>query len=94
MAKLASVLMVLAMACGGGSAPQGGSGATAPATGSGSGEQPTPCEACLASGQNWTAGSCHPSCYMDTYCYGPGNPSAPSCPAPGTEPTEEGEPSW
>lgn len=38
------------------------------------------CEACLASGQSWTADRCAESCLMDTWCYGPGNEAAASCP--------------
>lgn len=39
------------------------------------------CDACLAlPGCNWTGGQCSPQCLMDTSCFGPGNPSAASCP--------------
>lgn len=97
MVKFASVgLWLLAMACGGGTpAPGGGpAGPAGPAVGSAAGSaagnpdsaEITSCEPCLASGQNWTADRCSPGCYMDTWCYGPGNPAAPTCPAPGSEP--------
>jgi hypothetical protein len=50
------------------------------------------CAACLGDGCNWTGGRCESACLMDTYCYGPGNSAAPTCPAPGTEPSAtEGE---
>ncbi|MBX7192482.1 MAG: hypothetical protein K1X94_10515 [Sandaracinaceae bacterium] len=50
------------------------------------------CAACLGEGCNWTGGRCESACLMDTYCYGPGNSAAPTCPAPGTEPSAtEGE---
>ena len=39
------------------------------------------CAGCLARPRcNWTGGLCAPSCLMDTYCYGPGNPEARLCP--------------
>ncbi|MFK7987002.1 MAG: hypothetical protein AB8I08_13335 [Sandaracinaceae bacterium] len=40
------------------------------------------CASCLAQAEcNWTGGRCARACLMDTDCFGPGNPSAPNCPA-------------
>lgn len=45
-------------------------------------ESATACDACLSlSGCNWTGNLCRSACLMDTSCFGPGNASAPGCPA-------------
>ena len=45
-------------------------------------EAATTCDACLAvAGCNWTGSQCLRVCLADTSCYGPGNASAPQCPA-------------
>lgn len=89
-----SILIGLATACGSatpsttptgaGSQPTGGvepaTGAEGePAPASGAGDIVAACKACVAEGKNWTAGRCEADCYMDTYCYGPGNQGASTC---------------
>jgi hypothetical protein len=37
------------------------------------------CDACLAGGGSFTGGQCATDCLQDTYCFGPANPSAPTC---------------
>ena len=47
-------------------------------------ESAAACDACLAlAGCNWTGDRCLRACLADTSCYGPGNASAPRCPAEG-----------
>ena len=43
--------------------------------------------ACIAAGRSWSADQCSDDCVADTWCYGAGNPAAPTCPA---EAPEEG----
>ena len=45
------------------------------------------CDACIAAGRSWSADQCSDDCVADTWCYGAGNPAAPTCPA---EAPEEG----
>ena len=40
------------------------------------------CSSCIDRGCNWTGDHCSKECMMDTYCYGPKNRHATSCPAP------------
>ncbi len=45
-------------------------------------ESAASCDPCLAlSGCNWTGDHCLRACLADASCFGPGNPSAPRCPA-------------
>ena len=57
-------------------------------------ESATACDACLSlPGCNWTGDRCLRACLMDTSCIGPGNASAPRCPAAGaTAETDAGAP--
>lgn len=42
--------------------------------------EPSECEVCIASGRNWTGNTCADGCLQDTWCYGPDNASAQTCP--------------
>jgi hypothetical protein len=50
------------------------------------------CAECLELADcNWTGGQCADQCLMDTDCFGPGNPAAPSCPTAATPPAGANE---
>jgi hypothetical protein len=49
------------------------------------------CQSCLDSGKNWTGDVCEKECLMDTWCYGPGNSAAPTCPAEKPEESSSAE---
>lgn len=72
----------------GGSGDGGGSAAAAPAEN----DVVASCKACLAEGRNFTAGRCEDACYMDTYCYGPGNQHALVCSDDPNDYIETGDP--
>ncbi len=38
------------------------------------------CDACLATGKSFSGAQCVTTCLQDTYCFGPANPAALTCP--------------
>jgi hypothetical protein len=81
-------VLLLALSAGCGAQPSSSTSPEAPEaqTAQGGCDARTDCASCLATeGCNWTGGLCAAQCLMDTSCYGPGNPSASECPAPGSE---------
>jgi hypothetical protein len=98
---LAALTFVFAVACGGAApAAEPSTPGNAGGSGDGNGSAAAPvgddlvasCKACLADGKNFTAGRCEDACYMDTYCYGPGNQHALTCSDDPSDYIETGDP--